>query len=50
MRNMEFIIGGTNKMDYGITNAGQWNISGSLAIADWQSGNGWQRHYINLYD
>jgi hypothetical protein len=29
VRNMEFIIGGTNKMDYGVTNAGFWSMPGN---------------------
>lgn len=29
-RNMEFIIGGTNKLDYGVTTAGTWTMAGNF--------------------
>lgn len=32
-RNLEFVVGGVNKLDYGITTTGIWSVSTSLAVA-----------------
>jgi hypothetical protein len=32
VRNMQFKIGGTVKLDYGVTNSGKWTISGGFVI------------------
>jgi hypothetical protein len=37
VRNMEFIIGGTNKADYGVTNAGAWTFVGNTYISNLSS-------------
>lgn len=33
VRNMQFVIGGVNKADFGITNASSWNFVGSVSIS-----------------
>ena len=33
-RNMEFVIGGTNKLDYGVTVSGEWYFNNSISIGN----------------
>lgn len=37
-RNLQFVVGGANKLDYGITNSGLWSASTALAISQGTSG------------